>query len=443
MTSGRLFARRGIDGSGRPACSRRQSARSVISLMAVALLSAVAAAYADPRRAATEDAAFALPPVAEELIACTTCHGVGLGGNRAVNAPRLAGLPGWYVRNQLRAFREGWRGRHPGDRYGAAMWPQAAQLDQATIERAVELVESMPMPAPEPLMVISATDVGRDDPVAIGEATRGARLYQACAACHGIDGSGNAALQAPPLVGREPWYLARQIDGFRRGVRGYDAQDVAGTGMRLASAGLANKQAVYDTVAYIAALSAKMTSTTATTPQPTAEDNSMNKQPTSRPRQLAATAALALAVGASASAEVRRHALPGSDFPIAQAVEVLPGTTLVYHSGTTPRPANSDAKEYSSDYWGDTEAQTLSVFARLEESLAAKGLTFGDVIKMQVFLVAPEGEEMMDFQGMMRAYRRYFGTDDQPNLPARSALQVAGLAVPGMLVEIEVVLARP
>jgi len=38
---------------------------------------------------------------------------------------------------------------------------------------------------------------------------------------------------------------------------------------------------------------------------------------------------------------------------------------------------------------------------------------------------------------------KYFGTEDQPNLPARSAFQVAGLAAPGMLVEIEVVLARP
>jgi enamine deaminase RidA (YjgF/YER057c/UK114 family) len=44
---------------------------------------------------------------------------------------------------------------------------------------------------------------------------------------------------------------------------------------------------------------------------------------------------------------------------------------------------------------------------------------------------------------MMRAYTKYFGTDEQPNLPARSAFQVAGLASKGMLVEIEVVLARP
>jgi len=161
-------------------------------------------------------------------------------------------------------------------------------------------------------------------------------------------------------------------------------------------------------------------------------------------------AATALLAGAAlvavtpALADVKRHPLPGSDFPISQAVEVTADTAIVYHSGMTPGPANPDAERYSAEFWGDTEAQTLSVFSRLEASLKAKGLGFGDVIKMQIFLVGvPEQNGAMDFQGMMRAYRKYFGTDTQPNLPARSAFQVAGLAAPGMLVEIEVVLARP
>ena len=168
-------------------------------------------------------------------------------------------------------------------------------------------------------------------------------------------------------------------------------------------------------------------------------------------KKLAATSVLTGAVAlagtlgtANALADAKRYPLPGSDFPIAQAVEVTPDTTIVYHSGMTPRPANPDAERYSTEFWGDTEAQTLSVFARLEESLAAKGLDFSNVIKMQVYLVGvPEMDGAMDFQGMMRAYRKYFGTEAQPNLPARSAFQVAGLAAPGMLVEIEVVLARP
>ena len=143
--------------------------------------------------------------------------------------------------------------------------------------------------------------------------------------------------------------------------------------------------------------------------------------------------------------EVTRYPLPdNSTFPIAQAVEIPAGTTLVYHSGTTPRPAEPDAQRYSVKFWGDTETQTKSVFDRMEASLKKLNLGFGDVVKMTVFLVGtPENDGRLDFQGFMKAYTRYFGTEAQPNLPARSAVQVAGLAAPGMLVEIEVVLARP
>ncbi len=41
---------------------------------------------------------------------------------------------------------------------------------------------------------------------------------------------------------------------------------------------------------------------------------------------------------------------------------------------------------------------------------------------MQAFLVGdPEFGGRMDFDGFMRGYRRFFGTTEQPNLPARSA----------------------
>ena len=48
----------------------------------------------------------------------------------------------------------------------------------------------------------------------------------------------------------------------------------------------------------------------------------------------------------------------------------------------------------------------------------------------------------MDFAGMMRGYRAYFGTPQQPLKTARSTMQVAGLVDPGWLVEIEVTAAR-
>lgn len=142
---------------------------------------------------------------------------------------------------------------------------------------------------------------------------------------------------------------------------------------------------------------------------------------------------------------VTRYPLPNnSTFPIALAVETSADTVLIHHSGMVPGPADPDVEQYSAEYWGDTRTQALSVFARMESSFDSLGVGFGDVIKMTVFLVGdPALGGRMDFGGFMEAYTQYFGTDEQPNLPARSAVQVAGLARPGMLVEIEVILARP
>ncbi len=48
----------------------------------------------------------------------------------------------------------------------------------------------------------------------------------------------------------------------------------------------------------------------------------------------------------------------------------------------------------------------------------------------------------MDFRGFMQGYSEFFGTEEQPNLPARSVMEVAALVNPGWLVEIEVVAVR-
>jgi enamine deaminase RidA (YjgF/YER057c/UK114 family) len=159
-----------------------------------------------------------------------------------------------------------------------------------------------------------------------------------------------------------------------------------------------------------------------------------------------ALVALCLMGTSTRAGDVVRYPLPnGSKFPIARAVEVPADTTLVFHSGTVPSPKDPAAAAGTPAYWGDTKTQALSVFGHIKESLDGLGLGFGDVIKMTVFLVAdpasPDGR--MDFKGFMEAYTQFFGTPEQPNLPARSAVQVASLAAPGMLVEVEVILARP
>ncbi len=93
--------------------------------------------------------------------------------------------------------------------------------------------------------------------------------------------------------------------------------------------------------------------------------------------------------------------------------------------------------------FGDTQTQTVAALTSIKGTLARLGLTMGDVIKMTVFLVGdPAKDNKMDFAGMMAGYKQFFGTADQPNLPTRSAVQVAALAAPGALVEIEVIAAK-
>ena len=103
-------------------------------------------------------------------------------------------------------------------------------------------------------------------------------------------------------------------------------------------------------------------------------------------------------------------------------------------------PADS-AKGTPADY-GDTKAQAASVFAKIQAALKDQGLDMKDVVKMTVFLGPDPKTGKMDFAGMQSEYVKFFGTKEQPNLPARSTVKVAGLVNPGWLIEIEVTAVR-
>ena len=151
---------------------------------------------------------------------------------------------------------------------------------------------------------------------------------------------------------------------------------------------------------------------------------------------------IALLIGTlkSTVAQVTRYPIPDSDFPIAQAVSVPPETTLIYVSGQVPSVVDKSAEPESIAAFGNTTTQTVNVLEQIQSILERLDLTMGDVVKMQVFLVGdPDNGGQMDFAGFMEGYTQFFGTETQPNLPARSAMQVAGLVNPGWLVEIEVV----
>lgn len=149
-------------------------------------------------------------------------------------------------------------------------------------------------------------------------------------------------------------------------------------------------------------------------------------------------ALLAASAGTAMAQDVVRHPIPNSDFPIAQAIEIPAGMTRVLVSGTVPAvmDQNADPKTAAA-YGADTEAQTVNVMKGIETKLKDMGLGLGDVVKLQVYLVAPQGAQSMDFAGFMKGYTQFFGPGKQTNLPTRSVFEVAGLANPAFLVEIE------
>ena len=162
----------------------------------------------------------------------------------------------------------------------------------------------------------------------------------------------------------------------------------------------------------------------------------------------AAAAGVALSaalVGGAQAAEVVRTALPdGNPFPISAAVTVPAGYDTIYVSGALPTVANKDAPKGSVESYGDMATQAESALNNIKASLARLDLTMADVVKMTVFMVAdPTKDNKLDFAGLMTGYTKFFGTADQPNKPARSAVQVAALVAPGALVEIEVIAVKP
>jgi enamine deaminase RidA (YjgF/YER057c/UK114 family) len=157
-------------------------------------------------------------------------------------------------------------------------------------------------------------------------------------------------------------------------------------------------------------------------------------------RKRSAGIVLMLAQVAGAQVTVK-HLQPNEKSPIANGVWA--GDTL-YLSGQLASPVTAaDAAKGTEAVYGDTKTQAASALTKIQALLKEQGLNMKDVVKMTVFLTGdPAKGGKLDFAGLQGAYTQYFGTADQPNKPARSAMQVAALAAPWALVEIEVIAVR-
>jgi len=169
---------------------------------------------------------------------CASCHGQNGEGMQVPNAPKLAGQSEWYLRRQLENYKSGLRGTHEDDMYGRTMAPMASTLatDEA-ISNVIAHIRSMPdTPAPATID---------------GDVSNGERLYRVCSYCHGADGMGVQALNAPRAAGMNDWYLVTQLQNFRDGVRGSHPNDFYGMQMGFMGRTVQDDQAINDLVAYI------------------------------------------------------------------------------------------------------------------------------------------------------------------------------------------------
>lgn len=90
--------------------------------------------------------------------------------------------------------------------------------------------------------------------IAQGSAEAGKAHFQPCAACHGAEAQGNAALKAPRLSHLQPQYIEQQLRNFRAGIRGGEGSSEAAQQMRPMAATIPDEQAIADVAAYIVTL---------------------------------------------------------------------------------------------------------------------------------------------------------------------------------------------
>lgn len=160
---------------------------------------------------------------------------------------------------------------------------------------------------------------------------------------------------------------------------------------------------------------------------------------------MGAAAAVAVAIcGAAletAQAQTTVKHIQSAASPLATAVWA--GDTL-YVSGQIASPVTpADPAKGTPAVYGDTKAQVTSEILKIQAILKEQGLTLGDIVMMHVYLAGdPAKGGKLDFAGLQAAYTQYFGTPEQPNKPARAAMQVAALAAPWALAEIEVIAVR-
>jgi reactive intermediate/imine deaminase len=129
--------------------------------------------------------------------------------------------------------------------------------------------------------------------------------------------------------------------------------------------------------------------------------------------------------------EAKREELrvPGLAAPISHYTDAVRFGDLLFVSGLTP------TDEHDNVVGGDdVAAQARQVLSNLDRVLKSAGATFADVLKVTVFLL-----DVNDRRAINPVRQEFFGNAR----PASTLIEVRGLAIPGMKIEIEAVVGLP
>ena len=131
-------------------------------------------------------------------LTCSACHGAA-GNSRSDFMPIIAGMSPAYFKKQIEAYAG-------GKRPSPEMEPYAKMVLVLGVDEVARYFGEQKM-QPTPIAVDGAA------------VARGRTAAAQCAACHGADGKGNAAMQSPSLAGQPPGFLREQMLLFKQDKR--------------------------------------------------------------------------------------------------------------------------------------------------------------------------------------------------------------------------------
>ena len=131
----------------------------------------------------------------------------------------------------------------------------------------------------------------------------------------------------------------------------------------------------------------------------------------------------------SAQKKREEFRIPGLSEPLSHYTDAVRWGDLLFVSGIAP--LDREGKLVGGD---SAAAQCRQVLENMKLILDAAGASFGDVLRVTVYLT-----DVNDRTIINPVRKTYFGDAR----PASTLIEVAGLAVPGMKVEIEAVVGLP